>query len=418
MKMRRIAQLLLCTAGLFFAACLTPQSKHTIDPAMVAFNASYDADFDNVLYTSLVLAMANYQNSDIPQLFSVSVTAPSNNAVLRVVIDSTALNYVSITQETLPKKGVTYTFNPVIKWKYETLYKLRRQGTIDMTFTCFINDEEVDVKNIRLNYRSVNECLLSIIGAGNHYRDYRWLFAAYVNEDHPMIDNMLGEMLDQGVVNTFNGTKNATTVERQMRAIWFYALNRGITYSSISCTSNSSRKANSQYIRFFDEVYRNRQANCIDACVFFSSIMRKVGLSPIIFVEPCHAYLGYYTDKKHTQVKLMETTITNWVNLPELDKHYDTVSHQLEPQYFNKVSPYLSDNARARYEEGKLTLHDLKVDVSNTLFDRATTYQQENYNANKELFSDTSQNAYQMLVVEELRKLVLPIPAVEDNYSE
>lgn len=414
--MKRLSIILICAVALLSATC-TPHIKHTIDPATVAFDASYDADFDNVLYTSLVLAMSNYQDSDIPQLFSVSVTAPSNNAVLRVVIDSTALNYVSITQETLPKKGTTYTFYPVIKWKYETLYRLRRQGTIDMTFTCFINDEEVDVKNIRLNYRSVNECLLSIIGANNNYRDYRWLFAAYVNEDHPMIDNMLSEMLDQGIVNSFTGAKDAKTVEKQMRAIWFYALNRGITYSSISCTSNASRKANSQYIRFFDEVYRNRQANCIDACVFFSSIMRKVGLSPIIFVEPCHAYLGYYTDKKHTNVKLLETTITKWVNLPELDKHYDTVTHQLEPKYFDKVSPYLSDKDRARYDEGKLSLYDLKLAVSNTLFDRATAYQEENYEANKAHYSDTSQNLYQMLVVEELRNLVLPIPAVEEEES-
>ena len=409
--MKRILVITACC--LMMVSCQLGGSKKTIDPDMVAFDAVYDTDFDNVLYTSLLLAQANYTGSEAKPLFSVSVTSPRNNSVLRVVVDSTLLNYVSITQETLPKKGTVYTFTPVIKWKFETLYKLRKQGTVDMTFTCFINDEEVDVKTIRLNYRSVNECLLSLLGKDGSYRDFRWMFTAYVNEDHPMIDNILSEILTQGVVTTFNGTKNETAVLNQMKAIWFYALNRGIAYSSITCTSNSSPRANSQHIRFFDEVYQNRQANCIDACVFFSSIMRKVGLQPIIFVDPCHAYLGYYTDRNKKNIALLETTITGWVNLPELDKHVNAATGMLEDKYFAKVSRYMSEADRARYKAGNMTLDELKHAVANVLFDRASEYEKDNFMNNKALYADSSQMTYQMLVVDELRKQVSPIPAAE-----
>ncbi len=404
---------LLFVLPLLLFSCNKATVKKTINPKDVDFVAEYDADFNNILYPSMLLAMSSYGGNVEKPLFSVSVTAPKNNTVLRIVADSSILNYVSITQETMPKKGMRYTYEPVIKWKYENLYRLRQQGYVDITFTCYLNDEEVDVKNIRLNYRPINECLLSLMGKNGNYRDYRWLFAAYVNEDHPMIDGMLREILSQGMVTKFDGPGNEKKVENQMRAIWYYALNRGLAYSSISCTSNGSKSSNSQYIRFFGDVYKNRQANCIDACVFFSSIMRKIGLYPIIFVEPCHAFLGYYTDKTKKKIALLETTITGWVNMPEFDEHFSTENNQLDEDYYNKISKYLTEKQKDDYQEGKMTLEQIKTAVSNNLFDKAATYQAENYKNNKELYSDTTQPTYQMLVIEELRKQISPIPAVD-----
>ena len=405
--------LLLLVLSVSLAGCTPMGSKRSIDPAVVDFDARYDANFEGVLYPSMLLALANYQGHDLDSLFTVRVTAPQNHAVLRIVADSTLLNYVSITQENLPRKGTTYTFTPVIKWKYESLYRLRHQGTAVLTFTCYINDEEVDVKHIRLNYRPVNECLMSLLGKDGTFHDYRWLFAAYVNEDHPRIDGILSEILEQGVVSSFDGARSEKKTEAQMRAIWYYVLSRGISYSSITCTSNGSQRTNSQYIRFFDDVYQNRQANCIDACVFFCSIMRKVGLYPIIFVDPCHAYLGYYTDKSKKKIALLETTITGWVNLPELDAHYDEATGTLESKYYAKVSRYLTEKQRAKYEADGMPLEELKRDVADNLFDRATEYQAENYKNNKNLYSDTTQKIYHMLVIDELRSQISPIPAIE-----
>ncbi len=410
----RFSRFILCFVTFVSLVACTGNKNKTFDPSEVNFQAVYDPDFDNVLYPSMLLALANCQGQDVPELFTVSVTAPKNNSVLRVVVDSTNINYVSITQETLNKKGATYTFTPIIKWKYENLYRLRLMGYVDLTFTCFINDEEIDVKTLRLNYRAINECLMSLVGNKGNYRDFRWLFAAYVNEDNPKIDNILHEILSQGIVTSFDGMSKPKSVETQMRAIWYYVLNRGMAYSSISCTSNNAKKANSQYIRFFDDVYNNRQANCIDACVFFSSIMRKIGLQPIIFVEPCHAFLGYYTDKNKKNISLLETTITGWVNLPELETHYDTASHQLDSVYFDKVSKYLSAKQIKEYQSGDMSLDELKLSISNNLFDKASEYQKESYNTNKKLYSDTTQATYQMLVIEDLRKKILPIPAVEN----
>lgn len=402
--------LLLLLGSVLLGSCSHPAKPKLYDPSLVKFRASYNPSLDGIIYPSMVMALANYTGPVQRPLFNVRVTAPTNNAVLRVVVDSSALNYVTILQEVLPRKGGTYHFEPLVKWKFDQLYNLRQPGAVDFTFTCYINDEEVDVKNLRLNYRNVNECPLSIIDTTGRVEDYRWLFAAYVNEDHPYIDSILHDILRQGVVTTFTGyQRGAREVQRQVQAIWHYALCRGITYSSISCTSNPSRRANAQHIRFFDEVYLSRQANCIDACVFFASIMRKIGLHPVILLEPCHAYLGYYTDRNNRKLALLETTCTAWVNYLALDASVDAATGLASDKELDRLRKFVPASRLQQYRNGQVSLDQLKCDVSSAIFKAASDYDLEQYNANRALFADTTQRGYQMLDIDQLRKVVQPI---------
>lgn len=395
---------------LMLSACGHPSKPKLYDPAVVRFRASYNPSLDGIIYPSMVMALANYTGPVPHPLFNVSVTAPTNNAVLRVVVDSSVLNYVTILQEVLPRKGSTYSFEPLVKWKFDKLYSLRQPGAVDFTFTCYINDEEVDVENLRLNFRNVNECPLSLMDTSGRVEDYRWLFAAYVNEDHPYIDSILHDILRQGIITTFTGYQQGIKeVQRQVLAIWHYALCRGITYSSISCTSNPSRRANAQHIRFFDEVYLSRQANCIDACVFFASIMRKIGLHPVILLEPCHAYLGYYTDRNNRKLALLETTCTAWVNYLALDASVDVATGIASDKELAKLKKFLPASRIQQYHDGQVTLDQLKREVSSSLFKAASDYDLEQYNVNRALFADTTQHGYQILDVEQLRTVVQPI---------
>ena len=400
---------LLLTTLLIVAGCGQKKTTKIYNPAEVQFEATYNPIFEGQLYPSLIMGLTNYAGTDDIYFFNVSLTSPADNAVLRIVIDSSTLNYVTIFQEILPQKGERYTFDPLIKWKYENLYLIRQQGTTDLTFTCYINDEEVDIENIRITYRSANECPLSIKGSDKKTRDFRWMFSAYVNEDHPFIEEILTEIMSQGIINTVQGYQSGSKfVKEQVFAVWYYALNRGISYSSISCTSNPSRHANVQHIRFFDQVYNTRQANCIDACVFFASILRKIGLKPVIFVEPCHAYLGYYTDRNKKNIELLETTITAWANFPELERQLDS-NGLLPANQYSKVSKYLTPEEDSLYRSGGMDFKTLKVMVAKSLFDKATQYNTEKYNNNKQLFNDPEQITYQQLDIENLRKLVQPI---------
>ena len=403
-----IAKLILLIVATALTACQQKAGVKQFDPRQVNFTVEYNKLFDGQIYPSLILGLNQSSNSSQIPIFNIEVTAPRDNSVLRVVIDSSSLNYVTIIQEILPRRGERYNFQPSVKWKYDMMRRLRQPGALDLTFTCFINDEEVDIENLHFGYRTVNECPLSLMADGQ-YSDFRWLFAAYVNEDHPQIEQILTEIMEQGNVSRISGYQNGEKAVRdQVFAVWYYALNRGITYSSITCTSNPSPKANVQHIRFFDEVWQSRQANCVDACVFFASILRKMGLKPVIFVEPCHAYLGYYLDKNRKKVALLETTITSWVNFPELERSLND-DGRLPEAKFEKISKYLSASDIERYNNGQLTFEQLKRLVARSLFEKAAEYDRETYNANREHFADSNAITYQQLDIELLRNQVQPI---------
>ena len=386
---------------LLLVGCQPHSGNKLYNPAEVDFSVACNPIFDNQIYPSLILATAGTRADSS---LTVTLTAPADNCVLRVIADSSAINYVTILQEVLPHRGQQYSFPISPKWKYDVLRQMRQPRSVDITFSCYINDEQVDIKNLHLSCRSVNECPLSLKNT-----DFRFLFAAYVNEDHPQIEHILTEILDQGLVSRLSGYQGSERdVQNQVFAVWYYALDHGITYSSISCTSNPSPKANVQHIRFFDEVWNTRQANCIDACVFLASILRKTGLKPVIFVEPCHAYLGYYTDKGRRHLRLLETTITSWVNFPELQRSLDG-DGRLPDDKFEKISKYLSERDVERWNDGRMTFQQLKVAVARSLFEKASEYDRETYEANRKHFADTAYIAYQQLDIEQLRKIVQPI---------
>lgn len=418
-QLKHISVAVLMVATMIFTiGCAEKKSARTIDPQKVNFEVAYDANFDGIMYPSLIMGLANYNGKVESDFFSYRVTSPKDNSVLRIVMDSSEMNYITFFQANLPKKGETYTFYPLVKWKYDNLIRLKQPGKVDLTFTCYINDEEVDIKNIRLNYRTINECLLGIRDTAGKYIDYRWMFAAFVNEEHPWLDVMLNNILEQKLVNRFSGYQlGEKEVINQVFAIWYFIQSKGIKYSSISNTSKYSTKVNSQYIRFFDEVYRNRQANCIDACAFMSSILKKIGLTPVIFVEPKHAYLGFYKDKNRKKLVLLETTLAGAIDLTTIDEKVDTATGLLPQSELDKYKRHLTQKDIDNYLSGKTDLEKLKQTISRSNFNNAMNYNVERYNKNRKLFAEPKNQNYHKLDIAELRELVQPIRSRGGRFS-
>ena len=417
MTLKHIATTFVATTiiAAFFSCSDTMKKKSSFDPQLVNFQVSYNHSFDNTLYPSYILAMANYNGKKETDLFTMAITAPKNNSVVRIVIDSSKLNYVTTIQTTLKQSGQRYKITPLIKWKYDELSHIKQPAMVDLTFTLYINDEEVDIKNKRLNYRSINECLLGLRDSNNQYIDYRWLFVAFVNEEHPYLDHILDEILQQGIINRFSGYQmNEKHVNEQVFAIWYYIQTKGIRYSSISNTSKSTKTANTQYIRFLDEVYHNKQANCIDACVFMASILEKIGIHTVIFLDPSHAYLGYYKDKKKKKMALLETTIAGNINLNAI---VETGDHEQTVQLLSKYNKYLQHNELQKYENGTMTVNQIKENISRESFRIATNYDIDRYNKNKKMYNDPKEDRFSMLDISDLRGKVQPIVREPDIYK-
>ncbi len=80
--------------------------------------------------------------------------------------------------------------------------------------------------------------------------------------------------------------------------VWQYFSMRGTTYSNIPTTSSNvvestdGTKIYSQYVRFFDQCYNYKQANCVDGSCLLASIYRKIGLDVALVLVPEHCFLA------------------------------------------------------------------------------------------------------------------------------
>jgi hypothetical protein len=369
-------QVLAVALSLLLFSCKKEDTQQpTILPSDIKASVSYDANFENTIYPSLILSLNNFlvsQDTDF-DLFTVNLTSPAPDAVLKVVLEESKFNSESVMTEELPEKGKTYSFFPKISWKFDELKNTSQPGSIALNFKIYINSEEVDRKILNLQYRSVNECVFAINQPGKT-QALPFMFAAYVNEDSPLIDVLLGDVLEHNITPNFKGYQgDEVSVIFEVWSIWYHLQTKGVKYSSITSTSNTSSKILSQYVRFFSEVYNTNQANCVDGTVFLASILKKLGIDPVLVLEPGHMYLGFYAKPDKQSFWVLETTMIGDINLNNYVTDYD------------------------------------KMEASINNFGAALDINAEKYNSNMSKMADPNNLTYWSFDVSALRAFVSPI---------
>ncbi|GIJ97035.1 hypothetical protein CAPN001_16040 [Capnocytophaga stomatis] len=280
------------------------------------FDVRFQADLKNTIYTSAIFGLAEVerQTNQAIDFFYIDFEAEENGTI-EVTIEETVLNHkTEVTQEVTAGRN---SFSPKIKWKYDALKQMKQPGYTDFTFLCKNTaGDKLGSKDIKIRYTSINECVLVAKLEGKIYPLFHFM-GAYVNEDSPIVDVFLKDVLNTTDLKAFTGYQGgnsneiAINVINQVRAMFLTLRAKGLKYSSITDTSNNSSNPNvvSQYIRFADEVMNNTQANCADGTVFLCSALRKVGIEAFMVFQPGHVYLGYYANSGKKRPFLLETTM-------------------------------------------------------------------------------------------------------------
>jgi hypothetical protein len=185
---------------------------------------------------------------------------------------------------------------PKLKWDFEALRKIKEQTPVVVSFKVTVDEEELEEQTENYIIRSINDCPFYVLAdqEGTEFTDISWVFAAYVNENHPWIDGILKEALESELVNSFTGyqSDNPDEVIAQVFAIWNVLQRRGIKYSDISSTV-PSKLVVSQSVRFLDDSIDATQANCVDGSVLMASILRKIGIDAHLVMVPGHCFLAF-----------------------------------------------------------------------------------------------------------------------------
>ncbi|MCP3895997.1 MULTISPECIES: hypothetical protein [Bacteroides] len=297
---------------------------------------------------------------------AIKVRSHSAYSRVRIEVAETPFFARSVSEFILDKPRKEYTIFPDIIWNYEALKNISQAEPISVAITVEMNGKDLGQRVRTFSVRSINECLLGYVSNGTKFHDTSIFFASYVNEDNPMIDQLLREALNTRIVNRFLGYQNpdSTAVDKQVYALWNVLQKRKFRYSSVSNTSLSSNVVYSQRVRTFDDALESSQINCVDGSVLFASLLRAINIDPILVRTPGHMFVGYYTDSKHKKMHFLETTMIGDADMDDFfpDERLDSTmvgksQNEMSLITFEKSKQY----ADKKYRENEKGIHSGKL---------------------------------------------------------
>jgi hypothetical protein len=226
-----------------------------------------------------------------------------------------------------------YFIAPKVNYKFERLRQATQQMPVNVSFEVEVDGESAGEKLETLQVRSINDCPFAVANSEETLDDENfiagnaalgWMFAAYVNENHPLLDKILQEALETKIVGAFKVTTHEhDETLRQVFALWSALQKRGLQYSSTTTTPGGSETVQSQFVRFVDQSLGNTQANCVDGSVLFASLLRKISIEPFLVTIPGHMYVGFYLGGGKSQFIGLETTVLGIADVTDEKKPTD-----------------------------------------------------------------------------------------------
>lgn len=330
---------------------ITDDLGGNIFPSAILSVASTDAQ---VIVPSDTMYVGNPKS-----IIAIRIRSAKAFSRVRVEVDGTKYFSRSVSEFVLNNAHTDYIIYPDIIWNYEALKNNNQAEPVSVVVTAEINGKELGQRVQTFSVRSINECLLGYYSADKKYHSTAIFFAAYVNEDHPMIDQVLREALNTRIVNRFLGYQvgGPEAVDKQVYALWNVLQKRKFRYSSVSNSSLSSNVVFSQRVRTFEDALNSSQINCVDGSALFASLLRAINISPILIRTRGHMFVGYYTDSKKKDLNFLETTMIGDVDLDDFfpDEQLDSTmagksQNQMSRITFEKSKEYANQKYK-QYEQ-------------------------------------------------------------------
>ncbi|RBP39804.1 hypothetical protein DES53_109232 [Roseimicrobium gellanilyticum] len=347
-----------------------------IATATVDWNAEAEVDEDGEEYAPTY--------GDTNGWFGVWVSQVPAGAKLTVEVESPGWLKPSKVEVNVKKAQEDIYITPKAVLDYDALHLIREQKPVNVSFKVSLNGTLLGERHETLTMHGLNDCPFFVDhGEEAESLDLSWMFAAYVNENHPWIDRILQEALQTGLVDSFTGyqTEDPEQVLTQVFAIWHVLQRKGIKYSDIS-TTPGAKMVYCQTVRFLDESLDATQANCVDGSVLMASLLRKIGITAYLVMVPGHCYLAFDTDAEGEETVGLETTMLG--------------NNKLKP-----LKELPSMEAKLKKKEFAASLKTFKSAISTA---------NEDLEENAEKFGDEEETEYQLISIQEARDFgILPI---------
>jgi hypothetical protein len=211
---------------------------------------------------------------------------------------------------TLAQADVEYELHPPLDWNIARLREVTAAIATQLDFSVERDGADAGERDVAVSLRPLGEALY-FVRDGRDSVDLSWIFAAYVDERDAVVDAVLDAAAGSGIAARFDAYAAADPrlVYRQVWAIWHALFARGIRYSSADPAIERGPNVFSQHVRFLEDTWADRSANCIDGSVLIASVLQRIGIRSFLVLVPGHAFVGFYIDADAQHAAYLETTL-------------------------------------------------------------------------------------------------------------
>lgn len=297
----------------------------------------------------------------------VAVRGSENNCPVKVEISGESFIKPSVYTGVLPEKDTVYCIYPSLIYDYEKLLAVKQTVPEILSFKVTVGNSKSQENIVRVQVRPVNECVFNFVDSSNNTNDVSFFFAAYVNENHPFISQIMKEALAAKRVDSFEGySGDKESVISEIEAIWDTLKNHGLHYGTMTASADDDNPyIDTQYVRLMGESIRYAQANCVDGSVLMASIFRKLGLDVSLIELPSHMFIAVNLDSEGKETAFIETTDLSSSTLEEaMEEGSD--EYEADKDKFDSSNPedqaYNIVNIQAARVQGIMPIKDSSVD--------------------------------------------------------
>lgn len=266
--------------------------------------------FQNNLYPSLIVSFgARYPV--YTRCLAVTVSGGQGLRDPQLRVESELFEQAAVSRPA--SLGPNFSASPDLPWNFDLLRRIDEDKPVTFVVTLLDGDRAVGQASVVCLVHAVNQVVTRVVDSSSgQWRDTSLCVAAFVNEGSTAINALLQDAIARGSVSAFTGYEfGPSAVNAQLRAIWETLAARGLSYVNVATMTTPTPGITTQSVRSVEQSLHDHGANCVDGSVLFASILRKIGLRPLLVFKPGHCLVAFYDQADGGKLVGLETTLLN-----------------------------------------------------------------------------------------------------------
>jgi len=223
---------------------------------------------------------------------------------LRLEITTPGLREPAIVEAEL-ERGKTLELRPRLDWDIPYLRALKAPTHQVLRITLERSGVATEVRDVDVRVHPLDDALY-YVREGKDRIDLGWVFAAYVNPEDPIVEEIVATAREFDA-DFDQPADSAEATLRKAHAVWAALTRHGLRYAAGDPALSRGPVLYSQRVRLLADVWKERRANCLDGSVLIASVLERIGIPAFIVLVPGHAFVGYRSEGE--QMELLETTV-------------------------------------------------------------------------------------------------------------